>query len=406
MSSTFKFENPWDRKRSGKDDLDEIIRKGQKRLMSFLKDNKGKGSGGGGEGPRPKGPDFGDFFNKFFDFLHSKLLLVITLVALVMWLSTGFYTVQPDEEGVVMRFGKYSRTSVPGLNYKLPYPIEAVTKLSVTRVNKEEIGFRSSGKRITTREQLLESTVSTESQILTTDENIVDINFEVQWIISDAMKYLFNVRDLKTEGTVKSVAESAMREVIGLTNISDVLAEERSRIEQDAKTLLQNILDYYGMGVKVQRVQLLRVEPPQEVIDAYRDVQNAKQDKEREVNRALAYRNDVVPRARGEAEKILQEAEGYKQQVIAQAQGEAQRFSSIYEQYRNAKDVTRKRMYIETMEQILDGMDKLIMDKGSSQSGVVPYLPLNEIANPKKAAKTNNAEVTQKQEVKNVVVQQ
>lgn len=393
MTSSFKFENPWDKKRGGKDELDEIIRRGQKKIMSFLKESKKEGSGGGGG--KQGGPDLPDFLNNFFQFIQGKAFVVIALVVAVMWLSTGFYTIQPDEEGVVLRFGKYSRTSIPGLNYKLPSPIEQVTKISVTRVNKEEIGFRSSGKRITTREQLLENTVGYESQMLTTDENIVEINFEVQWIINDAKKYLFNVRDLQSEGTVKSVAESSMREVIGLTEVGDVLAEERSKIEQSAKALLQGILDSYGMGVKIQRIQLLRVDPPQEVIDAYRDVQNAKQDKEREINRAIAYRNDVVPRARGEGEKILQEAEGYKQQVIAQAQGEAQRFSSIFEQYKDAKDVTRKRMYLETMEQILDGMDKLILDKSSSSNGVVPYLPLTELSKTKESTKANSKKEVQ-----------
>ncbi len=379
MGATSRFENPWDnKKKPGKEELDEIIKKGQQRLLHFLNQKGGnKGNGGGG----------GDFNSPdLFNYLNKKVFIVIGLVILVMWLSTGFYTVQPDEEAVVMRFGKYSRTSPSGLNYKLPYPIENVTKISVTRINKEEIGFRSSGKRITSREQLLESTVSSESQILTTDENIVDINFEVQWRIYDAEKFLFNVRDLYNENTVKSAAESAMREVIGLSTISNVLAEERNKIELQTKKLLQDILNEYDMGVMVERVQLLRVDPPQEVLDAYRDVQNAKQDKEKEINQAFAHRNDIVPRARGEAEKILQEAEGYKKQVIANAQGEAQRFSSIFEQYRTAKDVTRKRMYLETMEQIFDGMEKIILDKGSA-SNTVPYLPLNELMKTKKPAK-------------------
>ena len=380
MVATSRFENPWDnKKKPGKEELDDIIKKGQQRLVHFLNQKGSKNKGGGNGGGNFDGPDFSNFINQ-------KSLLIAGLVILVMWLSTGFYTVQPDEEAVVMRFGKYARTSPSGLNYKMPYPLETVTKISVTRINKEEIGFRSSGKRISSREELLEHTVSNESQILTTDENIVDINFEVQWIIVDAKKYLFNVRDLYNENTVKSTAESAMREIIGLSTISNVLAEERSKSEQDTKNLLQRILDSYDMGVKIVRVQLLRVDPPQEVLDAYRDVQNAKQDKEKEINQAFAHRNDIVPRARGEAERFLQEAEGYKKQVIANAQGEAQRFSSIYEQYRTAKDVTRKRMYLETMEGILEGMEKVIIDKGSA-SNVVPYLPLNELMKSKKPAK-------------------
>jgi len=376
MTKILKSENPWDKdNHKNKDELDDIIKKGQQKLVDFLnyKGTKGKGGGGGNSGGGGGFDDLG-----LPNFLNPKALMTIGLVILVMWLSSGFYTVQPDEQAVILRFGDYNRTAPSGLNYKLPYPIEKMTKVSVTRINKEEVGFRSSGKRITSREQLLENTVSEESKMLTTDENIVDINFEVQWIIDDAQKYLFNVRDLYNENTVKNSAESAMRETIGLAGITEVLAQERSKTEQDAKALLQGILDSYDMGVSIVRVQLLRIDPPQQVLDAYRDVQNAKQDKEREINGAFAYRNDVVPRARGEAEQLLQSAEGYKKRVIADAQGEADRFSSIYEQYTKAKDVTRKRMYLETMEEILEGMDKIIMDQGSAKSAV-PYLPLNEL---------------------------
>lgn len=358
-----KFKNPWDDNKEP-EDLDAIIRKGQEKITNLF---KGGQSGGSGDG------------DGFFDSLGlKKILIIVGGGALALWLSTGFYTVQPDEEGVVLTLGRYSRTSIPGLNYKFPDPFETVTKVSVTRINKEEVGFRSAGRRITSKAMLLESTVSTESQMLTTDENIVDINFEVQWMITDPKDYLFSVRDLSGENTVKVVAESAMREVIGLAKVTDVLAEERNKTEQDAKVLMQTMLDTYKMGVKIVRVQLLRVDPPQEVIDAYRDVQNAKQDKEGEINKAFAYRNDIVPRARGEAERLLQDAEGYKQSVIADAKGESARFNSIYLQYRSAKDVTRKRMYLETMESIMSGMDKIIMDKNAG-GNTVPYLPLGEI---------------------------
>lgn len=375
--SDHKFNNPWDDDNKKKEDLEKAFKKGQEKIVELLGKKNSKSNKGG------------DNFNFNFDFFSfgfptTKILLIILLVIITSWLSTGFYTVQPDEEAVVMRFGEYSRTGLPGLNYKLPSPIETVQKVSVTRIRKEEIGFRSSGKRITSREQLLESTVSSESQMLTTDENIVDINFEVQWIIQDVKKFLFNVRDstnsasyeIQNVNTVKGVAESAMREIIGLAKVTDVLAEERSKTEHDAKSLMQQMLDNYNMGVSVVRVQLLRVDPPQEVIDAYRDVQNAKQDKEREINQAYSYRNDIMPRARGEAENIIQDAEAYKNTVIASATGESKRFESIYEQYRNAKDVTRKRMYLETMEQVLDGIDKILIDKNTSN--VVPFLPLND----------------------------
>jgi modulator of FtsH protease HflK len=347
------FQNPWD---DDPNDLEQAIKKSQKKIASLF---------GGGSGD----------FNFPVDL--KKIVTTVILVVAAGWLSTGFYTIQPDQQGVVMRFGEYSRTSSPGLNYKLPSPIETVTKVSVTSINKEEIGYRSKGMQISSKTQLLQNTVANESQMLTTDENIVDINFDVQWRILDAKEYLFNVRDKEGENTVKNVAESAMREVIGLSEVTDVLAEERSSIEQRVKTLMQHMLDNYKMGVNIERVQLLRVDPPQYVIDAYRDVQNAKQDKAREINKAHSYRNDIVPRARGEAEKILQEADAYKQKVVAAAKGEAERFNTVYEQYRAAKDVTRKRMYIETMEEILANVDKIIVDK--SASNVVPFLPLNEI---------------------------
>lgn len=373
-----KFKNPWDDEDKSEDktpkkddsdnkDFEELLKQGQEKLLNFFQAKKNKMDGGGSNFSNLKIPPHA----------HGKMAIVLLLVAFVLWLFTGFYTVQPDEEGVVIRFGKYSRTALPGLNYKLPNPIETVDKLSVTRINKEEVGFRSSGKRITSRAQLLENTVSNESQMLTTDENIVDINFEVQWVISDAKDFLFNVRDLAQENTVKGVAESAMREIIGLSQVSDVLAEERSKIEQQAKQLMQSMLDNYRRGVKIVRVQLLRVDPPQEVIEAYRDVQNAKQDKELEINKALSYRNDIVPRARGEGERVLQDAEAYKQKVIAEATGEAQRFSLIYEEYKNARDVTRKKMYLEAMEEVLSKIEKVIIDNKSS--GIVPYLALPDM---------------------------
>lgn len=374
MSKKF---NPWDddndsnRPKHSRDDEDDLLGKSKEQLdkiYSLFNHRKSFGSGGFG----------GSFGGGFFD-NKKRIALIIGGVVFALWLSTGMYTLQPDEEGVILRLGKYVRTEGPGLNWKLPTPFETLTKVSVTRVNKEEIGFRSSGKKAMSVEMLRENSIQTESQMLTTDENIVDINFEVQWLVRDAKDYILNVRDLNNENTVKGVAESAMREVIGLTRVNDVLSEERSMVEQSALLLMQNMLDTYGMGVKVERVQLLRVDPPKEVIDSYRDVQNAKQDKEREINNALAYRNDVVPKARGESEKLIQEAEGYKQKVIADALGESSRFSAIYEQYRNAKDVTRKKMYLETMEEVYRKTDKIILDKGAH--GVLPFLPLNSTTN-------------------------
>lgn len=359
------FQNPWG---DEPDDLEQTIKKSQEKIINFFNKhskstfNKESGSGGGFEFPQD----------------NKKMLQIVAGVLLAGYLSTGFYTVQPDEQGVVMRLGEYNRTSSSGLNYKLPAPIERVRKVSVTNIIKEEVGFRAKGQQLS-RQQLLQSSIPTESQMLTTDENIVDINFEVQWRKADAKKYLFNVRDVRGENTIKNVAESAMREVIGVSSITKILAEERSEIEHKVKDTMQSILDNYDMGVNIERVQLLRADPPQNVIDAYRDVQNAKQDKERLINQAYSYRNDIVPKARGEAEQVLQAAEGYKQTVIAEARGESKRFSSIYDQYRYAKDITRKRMYIETMEEVMSNLDKVIVDKGAS--GVVPYLALPELKN-------------------------
>jgi membrane protease subunit HflK len=363
--SNDKFKNPWgdDGRKPPETDLDDLFKKGQEKFNQFF------GTGSWQPGTTPP----------------VRLLSLIGLVILGLWLSTGFYTVQPDEQGIVMRFGEYSRTTMPGLNYKLPAPIEKIIKVSVTRVNQEEIGFRSTSNR---RGGAGGKNVPKESQMLTGDENIVDIDLNVQWVITDAKDYLFNVLDMPGENTVKNTAESAVREVIGRTDISSALAEERYRIEQEAKVLLQSILDSYKAGVQIVRLQMLRVEPPPEVLDAYRDVQTAKADKERAINQAYAYKNEVLPRARGEAEKLIQEAEGYRRRVIAEAEGEAQRFNSVYNEYRKAKDVTKKRMYLETLESILEGMDKIIIDKKAS-GGVIPFLPLNDFAKGSKADKSS-----------------
>lgn len=356
-----KFHNPWGPKKRTPEDFEDLVKQ-VKRFQDRMFAGFGFGGGSGGSGDQNK--------------VDKKIVKLVLSVVFAAWLSTGFFTIQPDEEGIILRFGKYVRSASPGLNYKLPLPVETVTKLSVTTVNKEEVGFRSAGKRITSRAELLENTVSSESQMLTTDENIVDINFEVQWQISSGKDFLFNVYDVPGEHTVKFAAESAMREVIGLSKIGDVLAEERSNIEVNAKNLMQSMLDLYGIGVRIMRVQLLRVEPPQQVLDAYRDVQNAKQDKEKEINRAYAYRNDVLPRARGRAEQVIQEAEGYKHSAVASATGEATRFEEIYEKYKSAREVTRKRMYLEAVEEVLADVEKIIVDK---QVGghVLPYLPLS-----------------------------
>jgi len=332
-----------------------------------------------------KTPNFEDLSQKFQDSIKNifgggkKLqspkrpiaLFLIVLVAL--WFLSGFYRVGPDEQGIVLRFGKYVSTTQPGLNYRLPYPIESVETPKVTRVNRTDVGFRS------TRDGLRQGAVSEireESAMLTGDENIVDVNFSVFWVIKDASKYLFNIKD--PDETVKAVAETTMREIIARRKIQLILTAARVQIEQETQKIMQQILDLYGAGIEITQIQTQRSDPPTQVIDSFRDVQAAKADKERSQNEAQAYANDVIPRARGEASQIVQQAEAYKKEVVAQAEGEASRFIAIYNEYSKAKTVTQERMYLETMEKVFANVNKIIIDKQSG-SGVVPYLPLPEL---------------------------
>jgi membrane protease subunit HflK len=297
-------------------------------------------------------------------------IAVIIIVLAVLWLASGFYRVLPDEVGVVLRFGAYNRKTDPGLNYHLPTPIETVLLPSVTHINRIEIGYRSNELHGGGNRQIPE-----EGLMLTGDENIVDINFTVFWLVKDAQAYLFNIRG--SEGTVKSAAESAMREVVGETPIAQALAEGRGKIETDTQHLLQQILDSYHAGIEITQVQLAKVDPPTPVIDAFRDVQRALADRERLRNEAEAYRNDILPKARGAAVQVRQDAEAYKAEIVARATGDADRFIAVYRAYKVAKDVTVERLYLETMEEILKNSSKVIIDKpAEGQSGVLPYLPL------------------------------
>jgi membrane protease subunit HflK len=348
----------------------------------------GGGDNGGGPSPRGRGrgpqpPDFEELLRRGQDrfrrvmppggFGTRRWIGIGALVIIGGWVASGIYTVDPDQVGVVLRFGAYNRTTEPGLNYHLPSPIEKVLKPSVTRVNRTEIGYRGaegSGVRGAVTRQVPE-----EALMLTGDENIVDINFTVFWVIKDAKAYLFNIRG--PDATVKSAAESAMREVIGETPIAQALAERRGKIETDTHGLLQGILNAYGAGIEVTQLQLLRVDPPGPVIDAFRDVQRALADRERLRNEAEAYRNDIIPRARGDASRIKQEADAYRQEIVARAQGDADRFNSVYRAFKLAQDVTLERLYLETMEEILKSSHKVIIDKSAEGgTGVVPYLPL------------------------------
>jgi len=339
------------------------------------------GQGPSGGGPRP--PSLEELLKKSQDRFKGVLpgggwgakgiTLVIGLV-IAAWLVSGFYRVEPDEQGVVLRFGKYIKTAGPGLNYHLPAPIETAITPKVTRVQRVDIGFRSAsefGRGTGTRD------VAEESLMLTGDENIVDIHASVLWVIKDAGKFLFQVQ--RPEVTVKAVAESVIREIVGKTPIQAAQTEGRRRIEEDARRLTQRVLDEYGLGITIQQVTVQKVDPPNQVIEAFRDVQRAKADKERARNEAEAYSNDIIPRARGEAERLLQEAKAYKQEVAVRAQGEAQRFISVYDEFKLAKDVTRKRLYLETMEEVLRDKTKVLIDPSSGGQGVVPYLPLPEL---------------------------
>jgi len=310
---------------------------------------------------------------------NKKSFISALLILLFIWLLSGFYKVNANEQGVVLRFGEWVRTTQPGLHYHLPYPIEIAKTPKVTKVNKTEIGFRT----------FRESTriLSEESLMLTGDENIVDINFSVFWVIKDAGKFLFNLRS--PEKSVKSVSESVMREVIGNSRIASVLAEGRQEIEIKSLEDIQLVLDNYGSGVQITQLQLQKVDPPDQVIDSFRDVQRSRADKEKFINEAIAYRNDIIPKARGEAAKIVQESEAYKKEVVARSEGDANRFNSVLNSYKNNEDVTKNRIYLETLEEIFKNANKVIIDTKQG-SGVIPYLPLPEI---KKRTKNNKKEL-------------
>lgn len=297
--------------------------------------------------------------------------LVLGLVGL--WLLSGIYIVNPDEEGVVLRFGKYDRTEGPGPHYALPAPIETVYKPQVTQVLRCEVGFRSTGQATTFRQGELRS-VPKEASMLTGDENIVNVQFSVQYKISDAVKYLFNISD--PTNLVRNAAEAAMREVIGNSLIDSAITDGKLKIQSDATVLLQEVLDRYEAGIQVLAVQMQDVHPPQEVSDAFKDVASAREDKSRIINEAEAYRNALLPQARGEAAAILNKAEAYRVARLQQAEGESRRFDALRQAYEKAPDVTRQRLYYETMEEILAASkDKTLLDSGVSGK-VLPHMPL------------------------------
>jgi len=348
--------SPWGRGTGGQGggqtppDIDEVIRRGQAKLRGLL----------------PKG--FGGW----------KAGILIALVLLGIWAANGFYRVQPNEEGVPVLLGRFVGTTTnPGLHWNWPAPIGKVYTPDVTAENRIEIGLRTSGE--SSRRGASVRDMPEESQMITGDENIVDIDFVVFWRISDAPNYLFNIRN--PDETVKMAAESVMRAIIGQTPIQEALTSRREDIEARTLSSLQKLMSEYEAGIQVRQVQLLAVLPPKNVIDAFDEVSRARQDMDRLKNEAEAFRNDIVPRARGEAQQLLQGAEAYRQEVVNRAQGDANRFNSVYQAYRQSKDVTTTRIYLETLEGIFSNVNKVIIDSevGKAGGGVVPYLPLPEI---------------------------
>jgi membrane protease subunit HflK len=366
-----------------------------------------------GSGPQPPGgsrpPDLEEFLRRSQDRLRSVFpgnlggrgIALIALAAIVLWGFSGFFRVEPDEVGVVLRFGKFVYEVPPGLNYHLPYPIETALTPPALRVNKTDIGRAT--EDFTRRGGTRPRDLPEESLMLTGDENIVDVEFSVLWRVDPTHvgDYLFNVQN--PEGTVKAVAESAMREVIGRSNVQRLLTSRtqlsgpqknvESEVQDQVQSVMQKTLDSYRSGILIQSVQVQSINPPTEVNDSFLDVQAARSDQERAQNEAQTYANRVVPEARGRAAKITQDADAYREQAVAEAKGETSRFLQIYEQYKKAPGVTRQRMYLETMERILGDNNKTIIDTGQSGPGVVPYLPLPELP-PQRAPRTSGVPST------------
>lgn len=329
----------------------------------------GGGSGGNGGGTPPDLDALLKQFQKRFDSDKGFGAGFIALIIFGLWLASGIYIIQPQEQGVVQRFGEYVQTiEQQGLHYHMPWPIENVLLPDVTFERRIEIGFRGTQDR------------PDESLILTGDANIVDIDFVVQWQVGIAKDFVFNIRD--PEGTIKKVAESAMREVVGQNNLQSIITERRAAVAQQVQAIMQAMLDEYGSGVSISQVLIQGATVPQPVMDAFEDVIRADQDAETMKNQALKYKNDIIPRARGNAIKLIKEAEGYKEQVVSQAQGDAQKFKDVYKAYANAKDVTRERLYLEMIEDVLGNSQKFILNSKSG-NGVLPYLPLNELTKSK-----------------------
>ncbi|WP_299777688.1 FtsH protease activity modulator HflK [uncultured Roseobacter sp.] len=340
-------------------EIDELVKKGQERLR-VLMGGKGGGTGNGGTGGGG-GPAF----------TRGTIGLVV-VGAVVAWGLASFYTVAPEEQSVELFLGEYYATGNPGLNFA-PWPLVTAEVLPVTREQTEDIGSRVNS-----------------GLMLTTDENIIDIDFQVVWNINDPAKYLFNLAEARE--TISAVSESAMREVIARNQLAPILNRDRQVIADEAEQLIQGTLDAYDSGVNIVRLNLDKADPPREVIDSFREVQAAEQERDRLERQADAYANRVTAGARGEAASQLEQAEAYRAQQVNEAQGEAARFTSVLEEYAKAPEVTRKRLYLETMERVFGDVDKIILESdlgGNGGQGVVPYLPLNELRRGAAAGGTN-----------------
>jgi len=345
--------NPWGSNGGGgrgqgpeQPDLDEMLRKAQENMKNFIPGNMGSG----------------------------KIIGLTVLVIVTLWLASGFFIVQPGEQAVVQRFGEWTRTQTQeGLGYHLPMPIGKVTLVNVNEIRRMNIGFF---ERMTRGGSEQRQDIPEESLMLTSDRNIVDLDLVIQWDIKSAEDYLFNIRN--QENTIKKVAESAIREAVGQTRMFPIITTERDAVAARAKQIIQSNLDEYNSGVNITQVLIQKAAVHPDVQDAFQDVQAAKQDAEDIQNRARAYREDILPKARGQAIQMLQEAQAYKQSTVARAKGDADRFESVYQAYQTGEDVTKKRIYIETMEEVLQNAQKIILDDNGGQ-GVVPYLPLDQI---------------------------
>ena len=350
----------------------------------------GQPIGGGGNSNRPGNnqSDLDDILKSFGEKLgnifggggNSHRLVILAIVGVfALWMLSGFYFIQSNQNGVVLTFGKYTKTDTqPGLKYRLPSPFQTVTIIDVTQERRLQVGYADT---TAPRQRNGEVVVSDDSLMLTGDENIIDINFVVLWRINDAKDFLFSLRD--PEDTIKLVASSAMREVIGQTKIQSALTDGRTKVQNDTRIVMQQILDEYKSGITINNVQLQKVDPPEAVVDAFNEVQRARQDQVRAQNQAQAYSNSVLPVAKGESAKLIQQAEAYKQEVINRAKGDAARFEAVYAAYKSGPSVTAERMYLETMEEVI-GNAKTIVLGSSNGANILPYLP---IGNSEKSAK-------------------